>query len=493
MNCEEKRAKDQIGKTLQAGFVSARTRHKLGITKECAEMRMIMKKRRMTGKCILLAGMMFLLSGCGFGKVTAFEGNQTTDADHFAMDFKLLNKTYTHEMEMAEGEWIAVSVTRDSGEIFLSIQKEAEPPVYKGDDVSSGEFEVAIAEAGTYTLSVTGNRAKGSVAFSRVKVQSSQELQPETESSEESGETVNGTEPQETTAPENTEQSSGIPEAYAGIIDRYAAALSERWNGGKLMEENLNYMMADCYGDDSFQSIGYAVKDMDGNGTAELAIGTTAMVTDEFYGKLVLELYTLDESGNAVKVLESMERDRYYYAGGALVANLGSSGAADSIETTLKLEDGKLTDLGTITDPSAYMQMELSTLGQSSQKMEEQGSTALTLPILDEIDQNTEVGTAGSFMTAVQSAVKLLDWGTSTGLDPEEIREAAIAWLSDKGNDEQVAFAQKLASVDDAYQKLLGDGAEDLLASAGCEDAAYPWSSEPVENIEVIMEVVGLR
>ena len=62
--------------------------------------------------------------------------------------------------------------------------------------MSSGEFEVAIEEAGTYTLSVTGNRAKGSVAFSRVKVQSSQELQPETESTEDSGEILRVTEPQ---------------------------------------------------------------------------------------------------------------------------------------------------------------------------------------------------------------------------------------------------------------------------------------------------------
>lgn len=34
---------------------------------------------------------------------------------------------------------------------------------------------------------------------------------------------------------------------------------------------------------------------------------------------------------------------------------------------------------------------------------------ALELPILDEINQNVSVGTAGSYMTAVQAAVKLLD------------------------------------------------------------------------------------
>ena len=118
---------------------------------------------------------------------------------------------------------------------------------------------------------------------------------------------------------------------------------------------------------------------------------------------------------------------------------------------------------------------------------------ALELPILDEINQTVSVGTAGSYMTAVQAAVKLLDWGTNTGLDPSEIREAAVNWLMDKGNDEQVAFSDKLALVDDAYQKLLDDGAEDLLSSAGLEDIEHNWGKQPVASIEAIMDAVGLR
>lgn len=115
------------------------------------------------------------------------------------------------------------------------------------------------------------------------------------------------------------------------------------------------------------------------------------------------------------------------------------------------------------------------------------------LPILDEIDQNVQVGTSSSYMTAVQAAAKLLDWGVDTGLDPEEIRTAAAAWLGNMGNDDQTAFAEKLALVDNAYQSLLKDGAEDLLSSAGCTDTAYPWSTEPVESIEAIMDAAGLR
>ena len=118
---------------------------------------------------------------------------------------------------------------------------------------------------------------------------------------------------------------------------------------------------------------------------------------------------------------------------------------------------------------------------------------ALELPILDEINQTVSIGTTGSYMTAVQAAAKLLDWGTNTGLDPAEIREATVNWLIDKGNDEQVAFSDKLALVDDAYQKLLSDDAEDLLSSVGLEDVEHNWGNQPVESIEAVMDAVGLR
>ena len=122
------------------------------------------------------------------------------------------------------------------------------------------------------------------------------------------------------------------------------------------------------------------------------------------------------------------------------------------------------------------------------------GSTAgLELPILDEINNNVTVATAGSFLTAVRAAADLLDWGVNTGLDPEEIREATVSWLSGMGNDTQTAFAEKLARVDEAYLMLLEDGAEDILSTAGVENSGYPWSDQKVETIEAIMEAAGLR
>ena len=116
----------------------------------------------------------------------------------------------------------------------------------------------------------------------------------------------------------------------------------------------------------------------------------------------------------------------------------------------------------------------------------------LTLPILDEIDRNVTIGTAGSSLLAVQEAVKLLDWGVNTGLGADEISDAASTWLAAKNND-LTDCLKKLELVDEAYRKLLTDEARELLDSAGCEDVEITWGSNPVEPVEAIMQAAGLR
>ena len=116
----------------------------------------------------------------------------------------------------------------------------------------------------------------------------------------------------------------------------------------------------------------------------------------------------------------------------------------------------------------------------------------LTLPILDEIDRNVTIGTAGSSLLAVQEAAKLLDWGVNTGLGTDEISDAASTWLAAKNN-ELTDCLKKLELADDAYRKLLTDKARELLDCAGCEDVEITWGSAPAEPVEAIMQAAGLR
>lgn len=148
-------------------------------------------------------------------------------------------------------------------------------------------------------------------------------------------------------------EKAAVPIAYEQILEQYRTALEESWNGQQLVDAGLNFMIRDV----APETVGYAVDDLDDNGVPELAIGTVS--GDEFYGKLIFELYTLDESGETIQIFSSIERDRYYYAGGIRFANLGSSAFDDSFVTTLKLEGNSLVDMTFTTDPADYVQMDL--------------------------------------------------------------------------------------------------------------------------------------
>lgn len=153
------------------------------------------------------------------------------------------------------------------------------------------------------------------------------------------------------------QQSNSIPGAYSSIITQYHTALTEQWGGQQYVDAGMNYMVRDCCDIYSMDGVGYSVRDIDGDGISELVIGTIA--DDEFYGKMIYLMYTLDDSGAPLQLINSIERDRWYYAGGINFANLGSSSFDSSFVTTLKLEDREMVDMTYTTDPADYVQMEL--------------------------------------------------------------------------------------------------------------------------------------
>ena len=107
-----------------------------------------------------------LLSACAQG--AAFNGNMTGNKDHFDMTFEILNTSYSHELEMKEGEALEVTVDVESGDLSLLIQKDDDKPIYQGNRIESAKFQVGIEAEGTYTLTVIGKRARGYVIVNRV-------------------------------------------------------------------------------------------------------------------------------------------------------------------------------------------------------------------------------------------------------------------------------------------------------------------------------------
>lgn len=156
--------------------------------------------------------------------------------------------------------------------------------------------------------------------------------------------------------PEVTETPT-VKEAYAVVIGVYYTAIEQQWDSAALMENDLNYMIAGCYGENPLENIGYAITDIDSDGTPELLIG--ALVGNDFYGSMIFALYTLDHNGIHQLVFDSSERNRYYYAGENCFANVGAGAFGESFETTVKFEDSEVIDMTYTTDSANYVQMEL--------------------------------------------------------------------------------------------------------------------------------------
>lgn len=122
-------------------------------------------KKCIVALCAIL--LVFMLASCGSIDSATFSGSKTGDENHYDISFGILNTTYTHDLVMAQGERIRVHVEKESGTITVKIQKGQETPVYEGNGEVATDFSVTIPEDGTYTVSVTGKKAKGHVTFQR--------------------------------------------------------------------------------------------------------------------------------------------------------------------------------------------------------------------------------------------------------------------------------------------------------------------------------------
>ena len=124
-----------------------------------------MKKISLT-VCTLIS--ILVLTACG----TKFDGSRTGNDSEFIMEYSVLNTTDAQDLTVESGDTISANIVVDKGSLSIKIQKDGEEPIYESDGISaSNEFDVEIDESGTYTVEVTGKKAKGSVSFTVVTIQ----------------------------------------------------------------------------------------------------------------------------------------------------------------------------------------------------------------------------------------------------------------------------------------------------------------------------------
>jgi hypothetical protein len=110
---------------------------------------------------------------------------------------------------------------------------------------------------------------------------------------------------------------------YGGVISAYYRAYADgNTNAGYAYENNISEFIS------SSTHVGYAMKDLNGDGTPELIIA--GMGTDDFSNGVIYDLYTLYNS-QPVQLACSSARNRYYLRTDGSILNEGSGGAGHSI------------------------------------------------------------------------------------------------------------------------------------------------------------------
>ena len=113
-----------------------------------------------------LAGLCAAAAGCGSD--STFDGSRVGNEDAFYMDYSVLSKKEEASLELAEGDVLKVDISQDEGSVDIRVGRSGEEPIYEGNSLVEMSFTLNITEAGEYQISVSGNRASGSVAFTKM-------------------------------------------------------------------------------------------------------------------------------------------------------------------------------------------------------------------------------------------------------------------------------------------------------------------------------------
>lgn len=114
--------------------------------------------------CIVICLVTLCACACGG---TVFDGSRTGNESRLIMDFKVLNKTDFQKLTLADGDIVDFNIVNKAGSIDISLQKDGEAPVYEETDIQTSSFQVQIYDGGTYIVSVTGKKARGSVSITK--------------------------------------------------------------------------------------------------------------------------------------------------------------------------------------------------------------------------------------------------------------------------------------------------------------------------------------
>ena len=263
--------------------------------------------------------------------------------------------------------------------------------------------------------------------------------------------------PVETTAP--TESGTAIPEAYQPVIAKYVTALTEHWGGEACSNADISILVSYAT---SPSELGYALLDLDNDGTDELIIANDAE------RQVIYDLYSLVD-GKLVHVFTGWDRNSYELREGYRILNIGSNGAASADYVYCHLSNGQLVTDSLIrfdaaTDPDhpwfrGTSENDLAPITDENWSEDEIYSASASLPIA--ITPFADAS-AGSYDPA------LADYeGYLSTIDTSSIDYYALRDLDGDGQDELLLYDSDIESLEKVATIQNGTAKELEFASSG--------------------------
>lgn len=102
------------------------------------------------------------LSACSLD----FDGSRTGNDTQLIMEYTAFNTTDSQDLVVEAGDIIHAEIVVEDGHLSYKIQKDDDEPIAESKGIFfSVEYDFDVEESGTYTVTVTGENAKGSVKF----------------------------------------------------------------------------------------------------------------------------------------------------------------------------------------------------------------------------------------------------------------------------------------------------------------------------------------
>ena len=93
-----------------------------------------------------------------------FNGSRIGNDNQLFMEYTSFNTTDSQDLVVEAGDTIHVEIVIEDGHLSYKIQKNDDEPIAESESIFfSEELDVEVKESGTYTVTVTGEKAKGSI------------------------------------------------------------------------------------------------------------------------------------------------------------------------------------------------------------------------------------------------------------------------------------------------------------------------------------------